>query len=145
MKHTNSDTIKNITSSITPDYINILRVVRHIKHLVHNMHHIDSRPSGPVEPPTCTVVTFNISPRTTRRTSDAINDSITITTSSSANPLCQKLSLVIVIPVRTWFYVIPEMFVLLLIHRVICPSAVTCPCTGSSHVDHTKLDPMSTK
>ena len=33
------------------------------------------------------------------------------------------------------------MFVLLLIHRVICPSAVTCPETGRGHVDHKTVYP----
>ena len=51
-----------------------------------SLRHSDCRPSGPAEPTTCTVVTSTGSPSTTRSTSDVINDSITITTSSSAKP-----------------------------------------------------------
>ena len=83
----NSHTIKSITSSITPEDINISRNVRHIKYHAPNilsLHHADSRSSGPAEPPTCTVITSTSSPSTTRNTSDIINDSITITTPSSA-------------------------------------------------------------
>ena len=86
----NRDTMKN-TSSITPDEVNISRDVRHMNHHISNiqaLHLADSRPSGPAEPPTYTVVTITSSPSNTRRTtggtSDVINDSITITTSSSA-------------------------------------------------------------
>ena len=74
----NSDTIKSITSSITPEDINISRDVRHIKYHAPNMQslrHSDCRPSGPAEPTTCTVVTHTSIPSTTRSTSDVINDS----------------------------------------------------------------------
>ena len=82
----NSDTIKSIMSSITPEDINISRDVRHIKYHAPNMQslcHSDSRASGPAEPPTYTVVTSTSSASTTCSTSDIINDSIIITTPSS--------------------------------------------------------------
>ena len=96
----NSDTIKSITSSITPEDINISRDVRHIKYHAPNMQslrHSDCRPSGPAEPTTCTVVTSSSSPSTTRSTV-----MLSMTLSPSLRPLqrsqlCQKLSLVIVI------------------------------------------------
>ena len=90
----NSDTIKSITSSITPEDINISRDVRHIKYHAPNMqslHHADSRSSGPAEPPTCNIVTSTNSPSTTRSTSDVINASITITTPSSAKPTMSEV------------------------------------------------------
>ena len=47
--------------------------------------------------------------------------------------------------VFTCLHVIPLVFALLLIHRVIYPSAAKFQETGSSHVDHKDVDPMSTK
>ena len=83
----NSDTIKSIMSSITPEDINISRDVRHSKYHapnIHSLRHSDCQPSGSAEPTTRTVVTSTSSPSNTRSTRDVINDSITITTSSSA-------------------------------------------------------------
>ena len=90
----NSDTIKSITSSITPDDINISRGVHHIKYNAPNMQslcHSDCRSSGPAEPTTSTVVTSTSSPSTIRSNSDVINDSITITTPSSSKPTMSKV------------------------------------------------------
>ena len=90
----NSDTIKSITSSITPEDINISRDVYHIKYHASNMQslcHSDCRSSGPAKPTTSTVVTSTSSPSTTRSTSDVINDSITITTPSSAKPTMSEV------------------------------------------------------
>ena len=91
---TNRDTITSITSSIIPEDINISRDVRHIKYHAPNMQsrrHSHCRPSGPAEPTICTVVTSTCSPNTTRSTSDVINDSITITTPSSAKPTMSEV------------------------------------------------------
>ena len=90
----NSDTIKSITSSITPEDINRSRDVHHIKYHAPNMQslcHSDCRSSGPAEPTTSTVATSTSSPSTTRSTSDVINDSITITTPSSSKPTMSEV------------------------------------------------------